>query len=42
MIAAPSAYLGQIAQSLMKIWTGDAQNRPVKWALAVAPYTIEK
>jgi hypothetical protein len=36
-----SQYLGEIAQSLFSIWTGDAQNRPVSWGLATARYTID-
>lgn len=36
----PKAYLATILQSLMKVWTGDRQNRPVRWGLAVADYEI--
>ena len=40
-VGAASQYLGEIAQGLLGIWTGDAQNRPVSWGLAVQPYTID-
>jgi hypothetical protein len=39
-IGAPSQYLGQIAEQLLSIWTGDAQNRPARWGIATASYTI--
>ena len=40
VISNPSSYLGQIAQALLDVWTGDERNRPVKWGLAVAEYEI--
>ena len=35
-------YLAVIARHLMKVWTGDARDRPVHWAMAAAPYEVTK
>lgn len=39
-VGAPSQYLGTIAEQLLSIWTSDAQNRPARWGIATASYTI--
>ena len=36
----PGAYLAEIAQALLQIWTGDERNRAVRWGLATANYEV--
>jgi hypothetical protein len=40
-IPAGDAYLAEITGKLMKVWTGDERNRPVRWGVAVANYVID-
>ena len=39
-LRAGDAYLAELAQKLMAVWTGDERNRPVTWALATARYEV--
>lgn len=36
-----NAYLAEITRALLGVWTGDARNRPVKWALGSVRYEIK-
>lgn len=36
-----SEYLGAIVGQLMAVWTGDSQNRAVRWGIATAEYKIQ-
>ena len=40
VVSHPSAYLAEIAQALLGVWTGDARNRSVSWGLATAKYEV--
>lgn len=35
-------HLSAIAQSLLRVWTGDARNRPVSWGLVAARYEVTR
>lgn len=41
IVAEPQAYLAEIAQRLLTVWTGDSRNRPIRWGMAVAHYDIQ-
>jgi hypothetical protein len=42
LVPEPSAYLAEIAQQLLKVWTGDKRNRPARWSMSMARYIVHK